>query len=62
MEYPIHDENLFVKKISESKKSIYDAVEIGDPNLWIPIDILENLLQKGLMGLSLKDLPLRTRS
>lgn len=62
MQYPIHDENLFVQKISESKKTIYDPVEIGDPNLWIPIDILENLLQKGLMGLSLKDLPLRTRS
>lgn len=62
MQYPIHDDNLFVQNISESKKSIYDPVEIGDPNLWIPIDMLENLLQNKLMGLSLKNLPLRTRS
>ena len=62
MQYPIRNENSFIQKIAESKKSIYDPVEIGDPDLWIPIDILENLLLNKLQGLSLKDLPLRTRS
>ena len=62
MQYSQHDEFYFVKKISESNKSIYDTIEKSDPNLWIPIDVLENLLQNGLVGLSLKGLPLRTRS
>lgn len=62
MQYLLHDDNYFVQKISESKKSIYDPIEAGDPNLWIPINMLENLLQKRLTGLSLRDLPLRTRS
>jgi hypothetical protein len=62
MQYLLQNENQFIQKIAESKKSIYDPVEIGDPNLWIPMDILESLLAKKLTGLSLKDLPLRTRS
>lgn len=62
MQYSQQDETSFVNRISESNKSIYDTIENSDIDLWIPINVLENLLQKGLAGLSLKDLPLRTRS
>jgi hypothetical protein len=62
MQYSLQNENSFFQKIAESKKTIYDPVKIGDPDFWIPTSILENLLLKGLVGLSLKGLPLRTRS
>jgi len=52
----------YVLAISRSGLSIYDQVEIGDPNLWIPTPALEALLDIGLRGFSLADLPLRTRS
>lgn len=52
----------YQKNISESDLSIYDPIEIGDPNLWIPTPELENLLDKGLSQFSLRGLPLRTRS
>ncbi len=42
--------------------SVYDPIEIGDPDLWIPSPELEALLDNGLRGISLRDLPLRTRS
>lgn len=35
---------------------------MGDPDLWIPTPELEALLNEGLVGISLWDLPLRTRS
>jgi hypothetical protein len=50
------------RHISESRLSIYDRIEIDDSDLWIPTSELENLLDKGLKGLSLQGLPLRTRS
>lgn len=52
----------YVSAISRSGLSIYDQVEIGDPDLWIPTPALEALLDAGLRGFSLADLPLRTRS
>jgi len=52
----------YVEAIRRSGLSIYDAVEIGDPDLWIPTPELEALLNRGLGGLSLAGLPLRTRS
>ena len=52
----------YIQKISESRLSIYDQVEIGDPDLWIPTPELEKLLKDGLNGLVLDGLPLRTRS
>jgi hypothetical protein len=52
----------YVENISRAKKTIYDAIEIGDPALWIPTPDLERLLDKGLRGISLAGLPLRTRS
>ena len=54
--------NRFVKAISQSGLSIYDPIEVGDPDLWIPVSDLESLLDSELMGLSLTGLPLRTRS
>lgn len=52
----------FVSAISRSRLSIYDYIEVGDPKLWIPSSDLEALLDKGLRGLSVAGLKLRTRS
>jgi len=52
----------FIRKISQSNLTIYDSVEIGDPNLWIPTATLEFLLNNFLTEISLAGLPLRTRS
>ncbi len=59
---PQIDPSHFKKAISGSGLSIYDPIEIGDPNLWIPTAELEHLLNDELQGLSLADLALRTRS
>ena len=56
------DYRRYVTNISKSGLSIYDPIEIGDPNLWIPTSDLEKLLNDGLRGKSLHGLPLRTRS
>lgn len=53
---------LFVAAIRRSGLSIYDPIDIGDPELWIPTPELEQLLHAGLRGVSLAGLPLRTRS
>lgn len=50
-----------------SGKTIYDPIEIGDADLWIPTPHLETLLNEGLRGKVLQDaqgraLPNRTRS
>ncbi|MGD0548715.1 MAG: hypothetical protein ABR991_12960, partial [Terracidiphilus sp.] len=52
----------YVRNIRKSGLTIYDPIEIGDPNLWIPAPALESLLNNTLRGLSLAGLPLRTRS
>ena len=52
----------YVKAIQKSGLSIYDSIEIGDPQLWIPTPELEELLDAAMRGLSLAGLPLRTRS
>jgi hypothetical protein len=52
----------FVEALSQSALTIYDAIEIGDPDLWIPSPELEMLLDTGLRGLSLAGLSLRTRA
>lgn len=54
--------NKYVSSIQESKLSIYDPVQIGDPNLWIPAGELERLLNEKMRGVSLAGLPLRSRS
>lgn len=52
----------FVSAIAKSGLSIYDHIEVGDSALWIPAPELQALLDRGLQGLSLSGLPLRTRS
>lgn len=56
------DPHSYVQNIQASGLTIYDPIEIGDPNLWIPAPVLESLLNAALRGLNLADLPLRTRS
>lgn len=52
----------YVEAIRHSGLSIYAQIEVGDPELWIPTPILEDLLNAAMAGLSLAELPLRTRS
>lgn len=48
--------------INRAGITIYDAVPVGHPDLWIPSQYLEALLDRALVGVSLAGLPLRTRS
>ncbi|MBO6633058.1 MAG: restriction endonuclease [Parvibaculum sp.] len=48
--------------ISRSGKSIYDPIEIGDPELWVPTPELEILLNSELVGKGGLNVPIRTRS
>lgn len=52
----------YVEAIRRSGLSIYEPIEIGDPELWIPRPELEQLLDGAIAGVSLAGLPLRTRS
>ena len=52
----------YVTAIRTRGITIYDHIEVGDPDLWIPTPELELLLNNGLVGISLAGLPLRTRS
>jgi len=56
------DPKQYRANIRQSGLTIYDPIEIGDPQLWIPTPELESLLHKDLRGKSLSGLPLRTRS
>ena len=60
--YPPSDPHRFVDNIQRSGLSIYDPIEIGDPERWIPTPELQALLDEGLRGISLARLPNRTRS
>jgi len=52
----------YVAAIRQSGLSIYDSIEIGHPQLWIPTPALEEILNRALKAISLAGLPLRTRS
>lgn len=52
----------YIEAIRNSGLSIYDPIDIGDPELWIPTSELEEILNLTLKGVSLAGLPLRTRS
>lgn len=54
--------NKYVRAIRNSKLSIYDFIEVGDPTFWIPSKELEIILNRELRGESLAGLFLRTRS
>lgn len=59
---PPTDPRRFVANITQSRLTIYDAIEVGDVDLWIPAPELQALLDAGLRGVKLAGLPLRTRS
>lgn len=52
----------YIKAIQKSGLSIYDSIEVSDPELWIPTPELEKLLDAAMKGISLSGLPLRIRS
>lgn len=52
----------YVQAIRDSKLSIYDYIDTGHLDLWIPTPALEYLLNHGMTGISLSGLPIRTRS
>lgn len=52
----------YIEAIRNSGLSIYDPIDIGDPELWIPTSELEEILNLALKGVCLAGLPLRTRS
>jgi len=56
------DPKRYVESIRKSGITIYDPIEIGDTELWIPTPELEQLLNAFMTGVSLAGLPLRTRS
>jgi hypothetical protein len=56
------DPQQFVSAIRSSGLTIYDHIEVGTPRLWIPSPELQTLLDRGMRGMSLAGLPLRTRS
>ncbi len=56
------DPILYVEAIRKSRLSIYDFIEIYDPERWIPTPALEQFLNEAMTGISLAGLPLRTRS
>lgn len=62
MKYDSLEPNHYATMIKDSGLTIYDAIEIGNPDLWIPTPELEHLLDTAMQGLSLAGLPLRTRS
>jgi len=51
-----------VLEISESGKTIYDPFGADEQNLWLSNLNLEDALNNGICGMSVKGLPLRTRS
>ncbi|MXZ55740.1 MAG: restriction endonuclease [Gammaproteobacteria bacterium] len=51
-----------VDAIRHSGLSIYDSIDSSKLNVWIPTTMLQYILNDSLTGVSLPDLPLRTRS
>lgn len=51
-----------VNNIQKSGLTIYDTIEIGDEKLWLTSLELQSILNEKLVGISLKNLALRTRS
>ncbi len=56
------DQTRFPVAIARQGLSIYDPIEPGNPELWIPSAVLEEILDEGLRGMYLGGMPLRTRS
>jgi hypothetical protein len=56
------DPKNYVAEIRKRGLTIYDPIEIGDTDLWIPAPALETLLNKALKGKAYPGLAIRTRS
>ena len=54
--------NDYPQKIADSHLSIYDYIDFRNADLYIPSTELERILSRNLVGCSLGDLALRTRS
>jgi hypothetical protein len=52
----------YERNITDSGITIYSEEAVYNPFLFIPIDILQSLLNDGLINMDLSNLPLRTRS
>ena len=52
----------YIQNIKQSRLTIYDPISPADPYLYIPTEILQNILYDALVGQSLAGLPLRTRA
>lgn len=52
----------YQENIYRSGLSIFDPIDPGDPDLYIPTETLEALLSEALSGLSLAGFPIKTRS
>lgn len=57
-----NDDKDLIGNIQASGKTIYDCLTVNNVGLWIPTKSLERILNQGLQGLSLANLPLRSRS
>lgn len=57
----INEAHVYLENIRDSGKTIYDSITVGDPDLWIPDEHLEYLLNVGLCGKNVA-LPIRARS
>lgn len=53
--------NSYIDNIRNSGLTIHNPISIGDPNVWIPDEHLESILNESLCGRDV-ELPLRTRS
>ena len=62
MTEPPSNPDRYRSAIARSGLTIYDPIEVGHPELWIPSPELEALADRELRGVSLAGLPLRTRS
>ena len=52
----------YAEAIAASGLTIYDPIEVGDPEMWIPTEELEAFLEEKLVGVGGLDLPIKTRS
>ncbi|MDC9701367.1 MAG: hypothetical protein PSN37_03960 [Alphaproteobacteria bacterium] len=54
--------NHYIINIAKSRLPIYDPIEVGDPDLWIPTPDLERIFNEKLVGIDGLNVPIRTRS
>lgn len=52
----------YQRNISESGLTIYEIIDPNNETLYIPTARLQEMIKDAMIGLSLQDLPLRTRS